>query len=113
MRKFLIVLLLGMAFVIPVFSGTATGAESDSLYGNYFTEGIVYCERTDLEEASGEDRIAGWSRMDSAAVDRAAMPELKKIAEFAGSELDALHGNAQRFRAPHSCRSGGFKFAWV
>jgi phage gp36-like protein len=63
MKKFLFVLLLISAFLIPVFSGAVTSVESEGI--------MSYCTRLDLEEAYGEDRIAGWSRMDSNAVDRA------------------------------------------
>jgi phage gp36-like protein len=71
MKKILIVLLL-MALIFPVFAGVLNNAESDSPRGNYKPEVIMgYCTRADLEAAYGEDRIVGWSRMDTNAVDRA------------------------------------------
>jgi phage gp36-like protein len=71
MKKIFIVLLL-MALVIPVFAGVLNNAESDSPRGNLKPEVIMgYCTRADLEAAYGEDRIVGWSRMDSNAADRA------------------------------------------
>jgi len=67
MRKILIVLLLISALVFPAFAGIANNAE-----GNFKPEVTMgYCTRADLEAAYGEDRIAGWSRLDSIAVDRA------------------------------------------
>jgi len=72
MRKILIVLLLISALVFPVFAGVLPNAESDSPRGNLKPEVTMgYCIRADLEAAYGEDRIAGWSRLDSNAVDRA------------------------------------------
>jgi len=71
MKKILLVLLLISALVIPVFAGVQT-VEPDSLMGNFESEVIMgYCTRADLEAAYGEDRIAGWSRLNSIAVDRA------------------------------------------
>jgi phage gp36-like protein len=81
MKNILLVLLLIQALVIPVFAFLSGNAGTDSLRGNCETEGIMaYCTRTDLEAAYGEDRIAGWSRMDSNAVDRAI--------RNAGAEID-------------------------
>jgi phage gp36-like protein len=72
MKKLLIVLLLISALVIPATAGTPASAEPDSLTGNYKAEVVMgYCTRADLEATYGEDRIAGWSRLDSNAVDRA------------------------------------------
>ncbi len=72
MKKILIVLLLLFAFFIPVFAGVSNNAESDSPRGKINVEGIMaYCTQNDLEAAYGADRIAGWSRMDADAVDRA------------------------------------------
>ena len=72
MKKILLVLLLISALIIPVFAGMSSNAGTESPRGNLGTEGIMaYCTQTDLAAAYGEDRIAGWSRMDSNAVDRA------------------------------------------
>jgi len=72
MKKILLVLLLISALVVPVFAGMSDNAGTDSPRGSFETEGIMaYCTRTDLEAAYGDDRIVGWSRMDSNAVDRA------------------------------------------
>jgi phage gp36-like protein len=72
MRKILIVLLLILALAFPVFAGIANNAEPDSPRGKFGVEGnMAYCTRNDLEAAYGEDRIAGWSRFDSSAVERA------------------------------------------
>jgi len=67
MKKILIVLLLVLALVAPVFAGIASNAKG------YFEPEVTmgYCTRDDLEAAYGEDRIAGWSRGESSAVDRA------------------------------------------
>jgi phage gp36-like protein len=71
MKKFLFVLLLISAFVIPVFAGVSHNA-TDSPGGNYEAEGIMaYCNQNDLEAAYGEDRIIAWSRMDLDTVERA------------------------------------------
>jgi phage gp36-like protein len=71
MKKILLVLLLLSAFIFPAFAGVVN-AESEV--------DMAYCTRADLEAAYGEDRIAGWSRMDAAAVDRAV--------RNAGAEID-------------------------
>jgi len=71
MKKFLIVLLMIAAFYVPVFAGAEINTASDSLMGNLKSEGLMYCTCADLEAAYGEDRIAGWSRMDSNTTDRA------------------------------------------
>jgi phage gp36-like protein len=71
MKKFLIVLMLITAFVIPSFAGVSNNV-MDSPQGNIEAEDIMaYCSQNDLEAAYGGDRIAAWSRMDSAAVERA------------------------------------------
>jgi len=67
MKKLLTVLLLVLAFAIPVFAEVSNNAGK-----NFEPEVIMgYCVKTDLEDAYGADRIAGWSRLDSTAVDRA------------------------------------------
>jgi len=76
MKKILPVLLLISALAVPVFAGVTNNAG-----GNFDSEAIMgYCVRTDLEDAYGADRIAGWSRLDSNAVDRAI--------RNAGAEID-------------------------
>jgi phage gp36-like protein len=67
MKKFLTVLLLVLALIVPVFAGISNNAKEN------FEPGVImgYCVKTDLEDAYGADRIAGWSRLDSNAVDRA------------------------------------------
>ena len=72
MKKILGVLLLILALVVPVFSGQLASVKADFPLGNFGVEGIMaYCTQIDLEAAYGEDRISGWSRMDSNVVDRA------------------------------------------
>lgn len=72
MKRIFIVLFLTLALILPVFSGAVISAHSCSHCGNFLAEGIMgYCNQTDLEEAYGADRIAGWSRLDPAVVDRA------------------------------------------
>jgi phage gp36-like protein len=81
MKKILIVLLLISALFIPVFAGVLHNAGPDSQQGNFKAEGIMaYCDRDDLEAAYGEDRIAGWSRLDFNVIDRAI--------RNAGAEID-------------------------
>lgn len=65
MKKFLIVLLMIAALFVPVFAGADINTAPDSLQGNLVLEGLMYCTRADLEAAYGEDRIAGWSQLDS------------------------------------------------
>jgi len=72
MKRAFIVLLLVLAFAVPAFAGTLASVEEDSPRGKFEAEGIMaYCTQKDLEAAYGEDRIIAWSRMDSAAIERA------------------------------------------
>jgi phage gp36-like protein len=72
MKKLLIVLLFISALFVPVFAGVLNNYESNSPQGNFEVEGIMaYCTQKDLEAAYGEDRIIAWSRMDTAAIERA------------------------------------------
>jgi len=71
MKKVFIVLLFISALIIPAFAGSGN-AGTDSPPGIFETEvDMGYCTRADLEAAYGKDRIAGWSRMETDAVDRA------------------------------------------
>jgi phage gp36-like protein len=71
-RKLAILLLVSVMFV-PTFTMSLLLAEPDSPRGNLEVEGFMsYCTQADLEAVYGEDRIAGWSRMEPAVVERAA-----------------------------------------
>jgi phage gp36-like protein len=72
MKKILIVLLLISALFVPVFAGMSNNSEPNSPREKFNVEGVMsYCVQQDLSDAYGADRIAGWGRLDSNAVDRA------------------------------------------
>jgi phage gp36-like protein len=63
MKKIVMVLLLVSVLAAAVFAGHRENVEPEDNMG--------YCTLADLEAAYGADRIAGWSRLDTLAVDRA------------------------------------------
>ena len=65
MKKMFFILALALAMVI----GTSAGVFASTQ--NKTEAGMAYCDLNDLYAAYGEDRIAGWSRLNPDTVDRA------------------------------------------
>jgi len=83
MKKLSLVLFLVSALIIPLFATASFSAGTNFPYREFQTGGLVgYCARLDLEEAYGEDRIAAWSRMESAPVERAIRSASSEIDGF-------------------------------
>jgi phage gp36-like protein len=71
MRKFVTVLLLA-SLIAAAAAGDGCARPGGTAGTAPMVEGIMgYCTLNDLEESYGVDRIAGWSRLDPVAVDRA------------------------------------------